>query len=84
MSGWRPQKWATEIKEGDVLAVSVTSLRGVYFSDRTAFPITVNLSGTQGSMGFGHFLSYLDARYRPAATAGYSIYIYKLTPEFEK
>lgn len=83
-STWRPGEWAQSVEAGDVVAISVTNLRLVYFPDRAQFPTRVDLPGLTGTMGFGHLVRHLETRYRPAARAGYSIVVYRLEREFER
>jgi hypothetical protein len=83
-SGWKTRSSANSVEAGDVVAVSVTNLRRVYFRNPEDFPIRVDLPGRSGWMGFGSFLAYLDEHYRPFGRAGYSILIFKLTPEYER
>lgn len=76
--------WAREVKEGDVVAVSVTNLRQTYVLDPAKYPMKVELPGTSGMIGSGYLLTYLDARYEPVGRAGYSILIYRLERQFER
>jgi 4-amino-4-deoxy-L-arabinose transferase-like glycosyltransferase len=83
-SGWTPRRFDTTICAGDVIAVSVTNLHGVYFSDPDKYPVTLDLADARGEMGFVRFMTWLDAHYRPATRAGYSILVYRLTPEYRR
>lgn len=67
---------------GDVVAVSVTNLMGVYsrLPGGYAFPIHVRLDGVPRDMPFVDAMTYLHEHYRPFARAGYSILLFRLDP----
>jgi 4-amino-4-deoxy-L-arabinose transferase-like glycosyltransferase len=83
-SGWTPARMDTTIRAGDVIALSVTNLHRAYLGDPDAFPLTLELPGAPGHMGFGPFMTWLDEHFRPAARAGYSILVYRLDPKFRR
>ncbi len=79
---WQPQAWTTSLGPGDVVAVSVTNLMGVYFHlpGASTFPIRVNFDGVPRVMPLTDALTYLQRHYRPFARAGYSILLYRIDP----
>ncbi len=87
MCCWKPRQWASEIVTGDVVAVSVTNLRGVYFRlpGSAAFPYRIDLEEVQSEeMPFVDFLEHLGQSYHPFARTGHSILLYRLLPEYRK
>lgn len=83
-SGSFPARMTDRIAAGDLLAVSVTNLRRVYFKDPDAFRMIVDLPGVESPIGFARLLEHLERDYRPVARAGYSIFVYRLTPEHRR
>jgi hypothetical protein len=79
---WSPREWTSSLEPGDVVAVSVTNLMGVYFRLPGArdFPLRVTLNGVSQNMPFVEAMTYLQEHYRPFARAGYSILLYRLVP----
>jgi hypothetical protein len=77
-----PREWTSSLEPGDVVAVSVTNLMGVYFRLPGArdFPLRVTLNGVPQDMPFVEAMTYLQQHYRPFARAGYSIFLYRLVP----
>ena len=81
---WQPAVWASAIREGDVVAISVNNLRLVYMGELDGYPTPVDLPGLRATIGFPRAVRWIEKRYRPAAYAGYSIWIYRLTPEYQR
>ena len=81
---WHPRVWASGLQQGDVLAVSVTNLMGVYFRlpGVSTFPIRISLDGIDRDVPFVEAMTYLQGHYRPFARAGYSILLFRLEPEW--
>ena len=79
---WSPREWTLSLEPGDVVAVSVTNLMGVYYRlpGASAFPLQVSLEGVPHEMPFVEAMTYLQKHYRPFARAGYSIFLYRLVP----
>ena len=71
------------VSDGDVVAVSVTNLHGVYqrVPGGSSSPIRVRLDGVERSVPVVEFFAELDRTYRPIGRAGYSILLYRLSPE---
>lgn len=83
---WKPPGFATTVAVGDVVAVSVTNLRGVYYRLPGAKPflLDASLPGLVGATPIEEVLAFVDRHYRPVATAGYSIRLYRLTAEHRR
>jgi len=81
---WLPRKETMTLQQGDVVAVSVTNLMGVYARGPGAKPLlmSVDFDGKPRLMPFVDVMAYLDKHYRPFARAGYSILLYRLEPRF--
>jgi 4-amino-4-deoxy-L-arabinose transferase-like glycosyltransferase len=79
---WSPREWTLSLEPGDVVAVSVTNLMGVYYRlpGASAFPLRVSLDGVTREMPFVEAMTYLQTHYRPFARAGYSIFLFRLVP----
>jgi len=81
---WRPRQETMSLQQGDVVAVSVTNLVGVYTRLPGADPLlmSVDFDGKPLMMPFADAMAYLDKHYRPFARAGYSILLYRLEPKY--
>jgi 4-amino-4-deoxy-L-arabinose transferase-like glycosyltransferase len=79
---WLPRESTWSLEPGDVVAVSVTNLMGVYsrLPGGGVFPIHVSLDGVPRDMPFVEVMTYLQQHYRPFARAGYSILLFRLDP----
>jgi hypothetical protein len=81
---WSPQRQTMSLQQGDVVAVSVSNLVGVYTRLPGAGPllISVDFDGKTRMMPFADAMAYLDSHYRPFARAGYSILLFRLEPKY--
>jgi hypothetical protein len=79
---WQPQRETMSLAKGDVVAVSVTNLMGVYarLPGSGPLPIHTDFDGRPRTMPFVDAMAYLDSHYQPFARAGYSILLYRLKP----
>jgi 4-amino-4-deoxy-L-arabinose transferase-like glycosyltransferase len=83
-AGWRPRSFDMTVRAGDLVAVSVTNLKGAYLADPEKYPVTLDLPGEKVSMGFARFMQWLDKGWRPAYRAGYSILVFRLDPQYRR